>query len=304
MPLSANARGSVYMTGSMLGFSINDAIMKFTFATLPFGQGMLIRGCVATALLALLTWHTGAHKFRPTRLEMTAMIVRSLAEMCGTITFMIAIANLPLASATAVVQAAPLAVTLAAAMFLKEPVGWQRWAAILVGFFGMLIMLRPGTDAFDPYMLVVVLTVLCIVIRDIATRLLPDRVPALYAATQTAGIITLFGAVLVPFQGFVMPDAIHWAGYAFAGVCCIAGYVLGVQSVRVGDISAVSPFRYTVLVFAVILGYLMFAHVPDVPTFIGATVVIGAGLFTLYREAKVSRMRPAASGAVREFAPE
>jgi drug/metabolite transporter (DMT)-like permease len=231
-------------------------------------------------------------------------VVRSLAEMLGTITFMIAIANLPLASASAVVQAAPLAVTLAAALFLREPVGWQRWAAILVGFAGMLVMLRPGTDAFDPVMLVAVLTVVCIVVRDMATRLLPDRVPALYAASQTAAIITVFGGLLLPFEGFVAPDPVHLGAYAVAAVCCIAGYTLGVSSVRVGDISAVSPFRYTVLVFSVALGYLVFSHVPDAATFVGATIVVAAGLFTLWRESRVSAMRPAASAPVREFVPE
>lgn len=304
MPLSANAKGSVIMTGSMLGFAINDALMKATFDTLPFGEGILIRGVFATALIALLAWRTGAFAFRPTRREEVAILIRALAETAGTITFMVALAHLPLASASAGVQAAPLAVTVAAALFLREQVGWQRWTAICVGFVGMLVMLRPGTDAFDPYMPVLLLTVLCIVVRDMATRLLPDHVPTLYASVQTAAIITLSGAALIPFEGFVPPSAGEVGLYALASVAVIAGYILGVQSVRVGDISAVSPFRYTVLLFSVVLGYLMFGHVPDAATFVGAAIVIGAGLFTLYREMKVSRMRPAASSPVREFAPE
>ena len=302
--LAANARGAVLMTGSMLGFAINDALMKYTFARLPFGEGILLRGAVATTLLVLIAWRTGTLAYRPTRLELTAMLVRSAAETVGTISFMTALAHLPMASASAAIQAAPLAVTLAAALFLRERVGWPRWTAIIVGFAGMLVMLRPGSDAFDPWMLVAVVTVSAIVVRDLTTRLLPPHVPALYAAAQTAAIITVFGACLVPFEGFAAPTVAEAGAYATAAVAVLVGYLCGVNAVRVGDISAVSPFRYTVLVFSVALGYLVFGHVPDAATFAGAGIVVAAGLFALWREARVSRMRPAAAAPVREMVPE
>lgn len=304
MPRSANAQGAVLMTGSMLGFAINDALMKLTFVTLPIGEGMFIRGVFATVLLLAIAAGTGALSFRPTRGEAVLMFVRAAADVVGTITFLISLANLPLATASAVLQAAPLAVTLAAALFLAEPVGWRRWTAIFAGFVGMLVMLRPGSAAFDPMMLMPVATVGAIVVRDIATRKLPHRVPAACAAALTAGLITVSGAALIPFEGYVAPTAADVALYAAAAVTVVAGYLLGVGSMRIGDISAVSPFRYTVLVFALVIGVLMFGHVPDGPTFAGAAIVIAAGLYTLWREVKVSRMRPAARAPVRAFEAE
>ena len=304
MPISDNARGAVFMSGSMAGFAVNDSIMKLTFETMPLAQGVAIRGFVATVVLLLCAWQVGALAFRPSKRELAAMVVRSLGEVGGTVAYMIAIANLSLASAGAVLQAAPLAVTLAAALFLGEPVGWRRWSAIGVGFFGMLVMLRPGSEAFDPMLLLPCVTVCFIVLRDIVTRRLSTKVPALFASSITSAMMTVVAAMLIPFEGWVTPSAPIVGCYAGAAIFLIIGYVLSVTSMRVGDVSAVSPFRYTVLIYAVILGYLVFGDVPDATTFIGAGIVISAGLYTLWRETKVSTMRPAAHSPTRPFSED
>lgn len=299
MPFSDNTRGAVYMTGSMAAFAVNDTFMKLTFETMPLAQGVFLRGLVASLILLLLAWRSGALAFRPSRRQAVGLATRSLGEAGGTVTFMIAIASLPLATAGAVLQVAPLAVTLAAAMFLGEPVGWRRWAAIGLGFGGVLVMVRPGTEAFDPMMAFPLLTVGCIVLRDIVTRRLSPVVPAVYAACVTSVLMTAIAAVLIPLEGWRPPSAATLALYAGAAVFVLVGYIFSVSSMRIGDVSAVSPFRYTVLLFSIILGYLAFGDIPDVATFVGAGIVSGAGLYTLWRETKVSRMKPATNAPLR-----
>jgi drug/metabolite transporter (DMT)-like permease len=301
MPLSDNARGALFMTLSMGGFAVNDAIMKVTFETMPLAQGIFLRGFCAGAIILGIAWHAGAFRFRPSARDVGILAVRTTAELVGTLTFMIAIANMPIAAATAILQAAPLAVTMTAALFLREPVGWRRWSAIAVGFAGVLIMVRPGGADFDVYAALAIGTVVCVTIRDVATRYLSHHIPSSFVASVTVVSVSLGGAAVSLLEGWQPVSGPTLGLYAGAGAFIVVGYLFSVTAMRVGEVSAVSPFRYTVLLYALILGFVIFGEVPDAPTAVGAAIVMGAGLYTLWREQRKGRTRSAAEAPAHPF---
>ena len=300
---SENLRGALFMMLSMAGFACNDAIMKYAFETMPLAQSVFLRGLFATALVALLAWRSGAIAFTPVRGERLALVLRTVGEVGATASFMIALANMPIAAATAVLQASPLGVTLAAALFLAEPVGWRRWSAIAVGFAGVLLMIRPGTGDFNLFALVAVITVGFIVLRDLATRGMGHRVPTLYASTLTAASVTLVAGLLVPVEGWRPVGGSTVGLYAMAAGFIIVGYVFITVAMRCGEISAVSPFRYAILVWALVLGFVVFGEMPQRLTLAGAAIVVAAGLYTLWREQVVARRSLAATVGSRPFEP-
>ncbi|WP_420391816.1 DMT family transporter [Acuticoccus sp.] len=302
MALNDNARGALMMSVAMVGFAVNDALMKLAFEAVPLGQGLLVRGIVAAILVALIAHRAGALAFRPNRREAAALSLRMLGEIGGVLTFLTALQRLPLAEASAILQATPLAVTMAAALLLSEPVGWRRWSAIVVGFVGVLVMVRPGGEAFTWWTLLPVATVACVTVRDLATRTMSRATPSLFAATTTAVGVTLAGMLVMPFD-----EPAPWTGTAFAacvgaGLASVVGYILIVSAIRIGDVSTVAPFRYTVLLYALILGYLVFGEVPDGATLLGAAIIVAAGLYTLWREQVLGRRRIAATAPTRPTA--
>ncbi len=302
MVLSANARGAMLMSISMGAFCINDGFMKYNFETLPVAQTLFMRGFVASVILLGLAWATGALAFRPTKRELVPMFYRSIGEIMATGCFMVALSNMPIANATAVLQGAPLAVTMGAAIFMKEKVGWRRWAAIFVGFLGMLVMLRPGGADFDMYAIFAVISVIFLVFRDLGTRGMSARTPTLYASVVSALLIMFCAAAIIPFEGWKMPDQRELFLAFCSGAFVIVGYITNVGSMRHGDVGAVSPFRYTVLLWALLIGYFAFDQVPDNMTILGATIVVAAGLYTLWRE-QIRGQDIGARSSTRPFSP-
>jgi drug/metabolite transporter (DMT)-like permease len=206
-----------------------------------------------------------------------------------------------LANLSAILQALPLAVTLAAALVFGDRIGWRRMTAILVGFAGVMIIIRPGTDAFDIWSLLGVASVLCVVVRDLAVRRLGPHVPSVIVAMGAAVMVTAMGLGLSFLPGERMgPDFAGLTGWvaltagqaakvAGAGTFLIAGYICAVTAMRSGDVGVVAPFRYTSLLWAIVLGFFVFGDWPDFWTLIGATIVVGAGVFTLLRERALAR---------------
>lgn len=284
MAMSDNLRGALFMSLSMAGFALNDAIMKQVLVAQPLFPTILIRGCFATLLLAGLCLMTGALRWRGPARDRRLIGWRILAEIATTVLFLSALARMPIADATALLQAAPLAVTLAAALFLGEAVGWRRATALAVGFVGVMLIVQPGTGAFAASSLLVVAAVGTIVLRDLATRQLSAGAPSLLVALLTSVAITLTGAVGSvgrPWPAFTSGQI----GFvALASVLLIIAYVFSVRAMRVGEIAFVSPFRYTVLLWALLLGLVVFGEVPSPLMLIGATLVVGSGLFTFWRE--------------------
>lgn len=284
MTFSLNLRGALFMSLSMAGFTFNDSIVKLLMSDINVAQVMFLRGVIASLLIFLLARHRRA--LRPLRLLLTPWVaLRVLGELGGTLTFLTGLAQIPLANASAILQALPLAVTMAAALFLDEPVGWRRWLAILAGFTGVLIIVRPGLEGFSPYALMIVGTVIFAAARDIATRKVDPSIPSLFLSTVTAAAVTLAGLVLIGPMGGWRPVSLGNFGLLSLAACLVlVGYQFIIMSMREGEISFVAPFRYTGLLWAVLLGYLVFGEVPDMFMLIGGAVVIGSGLYTLYRE--------------------
>ena len=304
MPLSPNLRGALFMSISMAGYTLNDALIKFVLPGMNIGQAMLVRGIVATVLIGALGWYHGA--LRLPRAALHPMVgLRVLGEVSATLCFITALMYLPLANISAIMQALPLAVTMGAAFFLAEPVGWRRWLAILMGFGGVLIIVRPGFEGFSAFSLLALLAVVFAAVRDIATRRIPDGIPSLMISTATTIAVTVVGAVLILPLGGWTPMTVETTGLlAGAAVLLLFGYHFIITAMRVGEISFVAPFRYTALLWAMVAGFLMFSEVPDFPMIAGALVIVGSGLYTLYRERVVGRQQPVTKSTGPGMAPD
>lgn len=284
MPRSLNARGALLMAFSMLAFVLNDGLMKGLLAEMSIYQAVVLRGSVTAPLIALMAWRAGVLIVKLKGRDKKIILARVAAEVVATICFLTALGQMPLANITAILQALPLTVTMAAALFLAEPVGWRRWSAILMGLCGVLVIVQPGMDDFSIHSLWALAAVIAVTCREIATRQLSKDVPSLPVALATAIAICGFGAVNLPGVDWVTVTLSSWVYIGGAGVAIIGGYLFSVMAVRAGDISFVSPFRYTAMIWAIGLGFLLFGELPDVPTTIGTLIIITAGLYSLHRE--------------------
>jgi S-adenosylmethionine uptake transporter len=284
MTLTPNLRGATYMMASMAAFSLSDACVKFVVEDLPLFQMIFLRGISTTLLMLGIMRGMGVLDFRIPRGDLGRVTLRTVAEVGAMVPFLIALTNMPFANVVAIMAALPLVVTLAGAVFLGEQVGWRRWGAILVGFFGVILIVQPGGDGFTGYALVALLAVVGITIRDIVTRRLSAAVPSMTVALFTAVSVCLFGGVLSlaePWQPLNVSSTILMLS---ASVFIIGGYVFSVLVMRVGEIGFVAPFRYTSLIWALGLGYLVFGEWPNTLALIGSLIVVSTGVFTLYRE--------------------
>jgi drug/metabolite transporter (DMT)-like permease len=286
MHSSGNFRGAVFMCLAMAGFTCNDALVKSVTGVMNGGQIMLVRGFFTSILVLLLARHFGA--MRSFRLVLTPAVgLRIVAEVFASITYISALGQIPLANASAILQALPLAVTLGAALFLSEPVGWRRWLAILVGFLGVLLILRPGPDGFTGAALSVVASVVCAAIRDLCTRRIDPAVPSLFISVITATVITATGAALIVPLGGWQPMSMASVGVlAGASVLLLVGYQCIVLAMRNGEIGIIAPFRYTSLVWSIGIGILFFSEEPDIWMVTGVSIIVASGLYTFARERK------------------
>lgn len=286
--LSDNARGALLMTMSMAFFTVNDSCMKGLGGEMPLFQVILFRGILVSLILVPLALRLGGLELRLGCRNWVLVGIRSIGEVGAAYFFISALFYMPLANANAVLQALPLTVTLAGALFLREPVGWRRLAAILVGFVGVLLIVRPGAEGFNIYSSYALISVACVTLRDLATRRLGAEVPSLTIATVGGLGVTLFGAigtVGIDWAPITPRNALLLVG---AAVFVIGGYLTSVVVMRTGDIGFVAPFRYTGLLWALILGFVLFGDWPQPLTLAGGAIVVGSGLFTLSRQ----RRRP------------
>ncbi|MRG57078.1 EamA family transporter [Phyllobacterium sp. SYP-B3895] len=280
------------MAIGMASFTFNDATVKYVGEHMNMGQVMLVRGSIATVLILALAWHKGM--LIPLREALHRMtIVRVIGEVVGTVSFLVALVHVPLALTSAILQALPLAVTMGAAMFFGEPVGWRRWVAIAVGFCGVLIIVRPGGEGVSPYILLIVVTVIFAALRDLATRKVPKTIPVLMISALTSIGVSLAGVAMIgPLGGWKPMSLMNTMLLTLAACCVIVAYHFLILAMREGEISFIAPFRYTSLLWAILLGFLFFDDLPDVPMIVGSLIVIGSGLYTLYREQIIGRMKP------------
>ncbi|MFN6979813.1 MAG: DMT family transporter [Gemmobacter sp.] len=274
---------------AMAGFTVNDAFVKSLSGEVPLFQAIFLRGALATAFLGLAALATGALRQPVARRDIVRVGIRGVAEIGAAWFFILALFNLPLANVTAVLQALPLTVTLAAALFMGEPVGWRRFTAIGVGFCGVILIVRPGPEGFNLYALAALAAVACVTVRDLVTRRLTPAMPSLLVAAAVSGMVTVFAGLASLTENWAPLGAATVLRIAGAGAFVILGYIASVGSMRVGEIGAVAPFRYTGLLWALILGLAVFGEWPDGVTLAGACIVAASGLYTLYREQTVRR---------------
>ncbi len=289
MNISPNVRASLYMMLSMLGFTVNDLFIKSLGGNLPVSQIMAIRGSMLLVLILAIAWQQNVLS-RIRELLIPLVLLRSLAEAGATLLFLTALAHLPFATISAILQSLPLAVAMGAAIFLGEHVGWRRWIAIGIGFLGVMIIIRPGSSGFDSYTLMVVVSVLFAASRDVITRRLPKALPSLLVSGATTVTIAILGIVSTQVQGnWQAVSGVQFATMGTAAFFLFFGYQFIVLAMRTGEVAYVVPYRYTSLLWAVIFGYFVFSEVPDFYTVLGSSIVISTGLFALYREISAGR---------------
>ncbi len=281
-----NLRGGVLMVAAMAAFAVEDLLVKLVAASIPPGQIIVAIGLGSTLVLGLIALRQRQPLVTPALLH-PLVILRNLAEMSGTAGFITAITLLPLGTAAALHQTLPLAMTLGAALFLGEKVGWRRWLAVALGFAGVLVILRPSGEGLSGAAAAASMTaVFSLAVRDLATRRVAGAVSSLSLALWGSVAFIPSGLVLMAVSGsaWVLPRGLDWpmlAGVAGAGV---TGYWLMVVATRVGEISAIMPYRYSRLVFAMALGFLAFGERPDALMLLGSALIVGSGLYTFVRE--------------------
>lgn len=281
------------MVVAMAGFALEDVLFKQLALTLPVGQLVALVGAGGGCIFGVMARLHG-HSLLSRHLLYRPLLVRNLTEAIGSVFFVSALALSTLSGVSAILQATPLAVTLGAALFLGETVGWRRWTAVGIGFLGVLCIVQPGTAAFEPASLFAVASVFLLAVRDLSSR----AVPADIASTQIAawGFLSTVpaGLFLLAVTGTrpVMPDSLELLRLVGILIVGGVGYYSLVAATRIGEVSAVVPFRYTRLVFGLTLGHFVFGERPDTLMLTGAALIVGTGLYTIWRSA-IGRAIPA-----------
>ncbi len=280
-------RGMVLMACAMLAFVVNDAIIKLVSRDLPSGQLIAIRGAFASVLLLLL-WRVApqlkgakdgaADRATLAQLFERPVLVRALFDAIATLLYLTALFHMPLANVTAINMMTPLVIALMVALWFGEPFAAGRWLAIGVGFAGTLLIVQPKASDWNAWSLFAVASTLFHALRDLATRRIRAGVPSLLLTLSTALAVLAFALCLIPFQGLVPMTAEHAAALAAAAVFLALGYFLLIASMRAGDITAIAPFRYSGLLFALPLGYLFFGELPNALAWAGIVLLLIAGL--------------------------
>ncbi|WP_136652265.1 DMT family transporter [Paracoccus aeridis] len=284
-----NLHGAALMVISVVAFVSNDTIMKLVSQTLPLSEAMFMRGAMIVCLLWLVARRDGGILWWPhAARDRWVLAGRSIGEVSSTVLYLKALQSMPLGNLSAIMQALPLLIMLAAAIVYRERIGWRRLLAVGVGVAGVAMIVRPGSDAFDIWSLMALASVLLIVLRDLLTRALGPQIQTSTIAFQAALAVTL-ASLLMPTEPWRTPVPSE-AGLLVVAACFLTvGYISGVATMRVGEVSFVSPFRYVSLIWAGILGFVVFGERPDGWTLLGAALIAAAGLYSIWRETKLRR---------------
>ena len=284
-----NLRGSLLMVASMAAFSLEDLFIKSATKSLPLGQVLILFGIGGMIVFMILTARRGEVLLHPAILS-RPIVLRSICEVMGRSCFTLALALTPLSSASAILQATPLIVTIGAVIFFGETVGWRRWLATVIGLGGVLLILRPGLSGFEPASLFAVLGTLGFAGRDLATRAAPQSMSNMQLGVWGFFMLVVAGSLMLNWTGgIIWPSAnnlLQIAGAIIFGVIAYNALTIAMLS---GEISVIAPFRYTRLVFAMVLGVIIFAERPDSLTLLGSAIVVGCGLYSVFRERRLQQ---------------
>lgn len=283
-PGRANALGALFMVASMAGFAVEDMFLKSATQHVPVGQAMVGFGLGGVAIF----WIAAVLRGEPVHVSSAfgrTMMVRNMFEIGGRLFYTLAIALTPLSSATAILQAAPLVMVAGAAVIFGERVGWRRWSAILIGLIGVLVILRPGAESFSWLSVLAVLGMLGFAGRDLATRAVSASLGTAALGVFGFATIVVAGTVYAVWSGeaWVLPGAAPILDLLLASAFGAAGYAALTLAMRTGEISSVTPFRYSRLIFGIVLGVVVFGERPDAATYAGSAIIVLSGLYILAR---------------------
>ena len=282
-PALANRRGILAMLAAMALFTGNDTLVKIATADLPPGEIMAIRGVFAVVLVLMLLAGRGEVRHLGA-LRQPIVLVRGALEATVAFLFITSLSRLPIANANAILLATPIIITAFAVALGIEQVGWRRWSAVVVGFLGVLFIVKPSLEGMNPYAALALASAILVAVRDLLTRRVGSAVPT--------GVITLATTLSVALGGFLLSFGEAWripSGGQIALLASAAFFVaLGnfaiIKAMRVGEMSVVSPFRYSIVLTTLASGYAIFGDWPDRLAFFGMALVVGSGLYTLHRE--------------------
>lgn len=275
----------------MMTFTVNDTFTKTLSDVLPLSQLLFLRGIGVMICLAVMARAMGQLRFDLSVRDWVYIGLRTLGEIGGAYFFITALFHMPIANVSAILQVLPLSVALAGALFMNEPLGWRRLVAIMVGFGGVMLIVRPGGADFNIFSLYALAAVACVTLRDLVVRKLSRSVPSLMVSLSAAVGITVFSGVAsiwVDWQPMSGQEVFRLGG---ATVFVVFGYIFSVAAMRVGEIGFVAPFRYASLLTALVLGMIVFKEFPSTLTLIGAGIVVATGIFTLFREQQLALRR-------------
>lgn len=285
-----NLNGILFIIAAMAAFTLEDMFIKRLSGDVPVGQILMLLGLGSGTVFAAAAVYRGDNLFAPAAWR-GAAILRTLSEAVGAVAFATALSLVDISTVAAVFQALPLVITMGAALFLGEQVGWRRWSAICVGFVGVLMIVRPGLAGFNPSVILVLVAVLAIAARDLLTRMVDSSVSSAVVSFQAFASVIVAGGLLLVSTG-AEPVALdgRQVGMMLGGIVFgVAGYYAIVTATRIGDASAITPFRYSRLLFSILVGVLVFGERPDAMTLGGAALIIVSGLYTFVRERRLAR---------------
>ncbi|HVR48812.1 MAG TPA: DMT family transporter [Pseudorhodoferax sp.] len=291
---AANRRGIWMMVAAMAGFVVNDAIVKYVSQGMPSAQLIFVRGVLASLLVLGMALALGARAQLHQVLQ-PRVAARAAVDACATMIYLLSLFHLPLGNATAINLAAPLFMVVFAVWFLKERPGAARWLAVAVGFTGVLCVVQPSSEGFNAWALLCLVGTLFHATRDLMTRRIDPTIPSIVITLATAMAVTLLSGTAVLVQGWQPFALAQLAWLATASVFLVVGYFLIIQCMRQGEVSLTAPFRYSALLFAVVLGYLVWGDVPNAWAWCGIALLVGSGLYVVHDERGRSAARARAA---------
>jgi drug/metabolite transporter (DMT)-like permease len=291
---AARLAGIGLMLAGICMFSCGDAIGKFLVGTYSVGQLMLLRACAALVLLSPSIWR---HRAEFLQLERPVLqVIRVVLSTLEVAAFFWAAAYLPLADVITYYLACPIFVTAGSAIFLREPVGWRRWSAVVVGFCGVLIALQPSAQTITWPALIALCGSASFAALMLITRSLRGAPDVVLATTQFMGTFT-FGAILTPLT-WLTPSLRDLSFFFLAGGVSVVALLCVNRSLKLAPASVVVPYQYSMIIWAVMFGYAVFGELPSVATIVGAAIIIAAGLYIFLREQKLGKIEAEVSPPV------
>jgi len=285
-----NAIGSLWMTVSMVAFSFEDVFLKLASVEAPVAQVMMWFGATGMGVFAALCI-ARRHSLVPRGLWHPSMVLRFWFEVFGRLFFTLSLVLTALGSTVAILQAAPLVVVAGAALVFRERVSALRWLAILVGLCGVMLILRPSAADFSALALLAVLGMLGLALRDLATRAAPRTIPNAVLGFYSFASVVAAGLVIGVWNGapLALPKPTEVPILGAAALAGAIGYIALTEAMRTGDVSVVTPFRYTRLVCGAVFGVMLFGEIVDAVDILGTVLIIGSGLVVLLRTGRASR---------------